>query len=104
VDLKVPIVVCDELMERVVRASAMLNLASGEITDVAYLKYDTAVKGFPWARDDYEFSSGMLSNNGKDIEFTVQVNTTTGQHSVNATELLEIKTRAAALFSGKKFT
>jgi hypothetical protein len=104
VDLKVPIVVCDELMERVVRASAMLNLASGEITDVAYLKYDTASNGFPWARDDYEFSSGMLSNNGKDIEFTVQVNTSTGQHSVNATELLEIKTRAAALFSGKKVT
>jgi hypothetical protein len=104
VDLKVPIVVCDELMERVIRASAMLNLASGEITEVEYLKYDTASKGFPWARDDYEFSSGMLSNNGKDIEFTVQVNTTTGQHSVNATELLEIKTRAAALFSGKKVT
>jgi hypothetical protein len=104
VDLKVPIVVSDELMERVIRASAQLNLASGEITDVEYRNFDTATKGFPWARDDYEFSSGMLSNNGKDIEFTVQVNKITGQHSVNATELLEIKTRAAALFSGKKVT
>ena len=42
----------------------------------------------------------MLSNNGKDVEFTVQVNQTTGQYTVSATELQEIKMRAAALFSG----
>jgi hypothetical protein len=101
VDLKVPIVLSDELEEKVIRADALLNLASGEILQVEYRKYDVAANGPPWERDDYEFSSGMLSNNGKDIEFTVQVNKSTGQHSVSATELLEVKTKAAALFSGK---
>jgi hypothetical protein len=41
-----------------------------------------------------------LSHQGKDVEFTIQVNKTTGQYSVSAGELLEIKTRAAALFLG----
>jgi hypothetical protein len=42
----------------------------------------------------------MLSHNGKDVEFRIDVNKTTGQYSVSATELLEIKLRAAALFAG----
>ena len=42
----------------------------------------------------------MLSHDGKDVEFRVDVNKTTGQYSVSATELLEIKLRAAALFAG----
>ncbi len=43
---------------------------------------------------------GTLSNNGKDVEFKVDVNKVTGQYSVSASELLEIKVRAAALFAG----
>ena len=65
-----------------------------------YVDYDADAQGFPWESEDYEFTSGVLSNNGKDVEFSVHVNKTTGQYSVSATELLEIKVRAAALFAG----
>jgi hypothetical protein len=100
VDLKVPIVITDELADAVISATAQLNLASGEIGHIQYQGYDVATKGLPWEHEDYEFSCGTLTNNGKDVEFTVQVNQTTGQYSITATELQEIKMRAAALFSG----
>ena len=99
-DLKVPITVTDELTDEVIQSTALLNLASGEIHRVEYVDYDDAALGAPWESDDYEFTSGVLSNNGKDVEFKVDVNRTTGQYSVSATELLEIKVRAAALFAG----
>ena len=41
-----------------------------------------------------------MSHKGKDVEFRVDVNKVTGQYSVSASELLEIKVRAAALFAG----
>ncbi|HLL09470.1 MAG TPA: hypothetical protein VK570_00310 [Rubrivivax sp.] len=99
-DLKVPIVVTDELSEEVITATAQLNLASGEIGGIQYQNYDLAERGAPWESEDYEFTSGTLSNDGKDVEFRVDVNRTTGQYSVSASELLEIKVRAAALFAG----
>ncbi len=98
-DLKVPITIADELTEEVVTATALLNLASGEIHRVEYRDWDGAA-GAPWESEDYEFSCGVLSNAGKDVEFRVDVNRTTGQYSVSASELLEIKVRAAALFAG----
>ncbi len=99
-DLKVPITLSDELSDEVITATALLNLASGEIGRVEYQDYDAEAQGAPWESEDYEFTSGTLSNNGKDVEFSVTVNRTTGQYSVSANELLEIKTRAAALFAG----
>ena len=99
-DLKVPIMISDELSDEVVVATGLLNLASGEIHRVEYQDYDVPARGLPWERDDYEFTSGVLSNDGKDVEFRVDVNRTTGQYSVSASELLEIKVRAAALFAG----
>lgn len=99
-DLKVPITLTDELSEEVITATALLNLASGEIVRVEYQDYDLEARGLPWENEDYEFTSGMLSNAGKDVEFSVHVNKTTGQYSVSASELLEIKVRAAALFAG----
>ena len=54
----------------------------------------------PWEGEDYEFTSGVLSNNGKDVEFKVDVNQIAGQYSVSATGFLEIKVRAAQLFAG----
>ena len=99
-DLKVPIKITDELSEEVITATALLNLASGEIHRVEYEDYDADTLGLPWESDDYEFTSGVLSNAGKDVEFKVDVNRTTGQYSVSASELLEIKVRAAALFAG----
>ncbi|MDE2369194.1 MAG: hypothetical protein KGN16_09490 [Burkholderiales bacterium] len=99
-DLKVPITITDELSEEVITATASLNLASGEIHRVEYEDWDVDARGAPWESEDYEFSSGTLSNAGKDVEFKVDVNRTTGQYSVSASELLEIKVRAAALFAG----
>jgi ribonuclease BN (tRNA processing enzyme) len=100
VDLKVPITICDELTEDVITSVGSLNLASGEIHRVEYQNYDVAANGYPFESEDYEFTSGTLSNDGKDVEFRVDVNKTTGQYSVSAAELLEIKVRAAALFAG----
>ncbi len=100
VDLKVPIKIADELSDEVINATGLLDLASGEIHRVTYEDYDVDVEGLPVDSEDYEFTSGILSNNGKDVEFGIKVNKTTGQYSVTADELLEIKTRAAALFAG----
>jgi hypothetical protein len=100
VDLKVPIRIVDELEEDVVPSSGLLDLGSGEITRVVYDRYDVEGEGLPAHRPEYEFTVGTLSNEGKDVEFKVDVNTVTGQYSVSASELLEIKVRAAALFAG----
>lgn len=99
-DLKVPITISDELSEDIVSSTGQLDLASGEIHKIEYQDYDVAAQGLPWESDDYEFTCGVLSNNGKDVEFKVDVNKVTGQYSVSASELLEIKVRAAALFAG----
>ena len=99
-DLKVKIAITDEQTEEVISSTGSLDLASGEISRVEYQDYDVISRGLPWDSNDYEFTSGMLSHNGKDVEFRVDVNKTTGQYSVSATELLEIKLRAAALFAG----
>ena len=101
-DLTVPITISDETSDDVITSTALLNLASGEIFRVEYQDYDAKADGAPWERDDYEFSSGVLSNRGRDVEFKVDVNRTTGQYSVSASELQEIKQRAAALFGGSK--
>jgi hypothetical protein len=99
-DLLVPIHIDDELFDEVITATALLNLASGEISRVEYQDYDEGVSGLPWENEEYDFSCGKLSNAGKDVEFSIQVNKTTGQYSVTASELQEIKQKAAALFSG----
>ncbi len=99
-DLHVPITISDELTEEVITGKAALNLASGEIGRIDYEDWDVEARGQPFESEDYEFTSGTLSNAGKDVEFRVDVNKVTGQYSVSASELLEIKVRAAALFAG----
>ena len=99
-DLKVKITITDEMSDEIVMSTGLLDLASGEIGRIEYQDHDVATEGLPWDSDDYEFTSGMLSHQDKDVEFRIDVNKTTGQYSVSATELLEIKLRAAALFAG----
>ncbi len=99
-DLKVPITINDELTEEVITSTGTLNLASGEIQRIEYQNYDSEARGLPFESNDYEFTSGTLSNAGKDVEFRIDVNRTSGQYSVSASELLEIKVKAAALFAG----
>ncbi|MEW6703840.1 MAG: hypothetical protein AB1430_03205 [Pseudomonadota bacterium] len=99
-DLKVPITIIDELSESIVRAKGLLDLASGEIRRVEYEDYDVEKLGLPVHDETYEFTVGSLSNAGKDVEFKIDVDMITGKYSVSASELLEIKVRAAKLFAG----
>ena len=99
-DLKVKIAISDEQSDTIIASTGLLDLASGDIDRIEYEDYDLAGRGLPWDSADYEFTSGTLSHSGKDVEFRIDVNKTTGQYSVSATELLEIKLRAAALFAG----
>lgn len=99
-DLKLPIVIHSELSDSVISATGLLDLASGEIVRVEYQDYDVRAEGLPMDHEDYEFTSGLLSHAGKDVEFSIQVDRTTGRHSVSADELLEIKLKAAKLFAG----
>ena len=99
-DLKVPITIHDELSEDVIESSGSLDLASGEIRNVQYVDYDAETLGLPAEDESYEFTSGTLSNEGKDVEFRVEVDVFSGRYSVSPNELLEIKVRAAKLFAG----
>jgi hypothetical protein len=99
-ELRVPITISVEQSDEVIEGSGQLDLASGEIHKIEYRDWDVAKRGLPWDSPDYEFTSGTLSHNGKDVEFSVEVNKTTGQFSVNANELIEIKLKAAQLFAG----
>lgn len=99
-DLKVHITLTDELADDEVTSRGLLDLASGEISRVEYDEHDAEAQGHPWEARDYQFTSGMLSHEGRDVEFKVDVNRVTGQRSVSANELLEIKVRAAKLFAG----
>lgn len=99
-ELRVPIRITDEQTDEVIEGRGLLDLASGEIHRVEYDDWDVATQGLPWDSADYEFTSGTLSHQGRDVEFSIHVNKTTGQYSVSASELLEIKLKAAQLFAG----
>jgi hypothetical protein len=99
-DLKLPITIIDELSEDEVRSQGELDLASGEIRNVRYEDdYDSAAQGVPATRKDYEFTVGVLRNGAREVEFRVEVDAVGGRYSVTPSELLELKGRAAKLFS-----
>jgi hypothetical protein len=99
VDLKLPITIFDELTETIIKSTGLLDLASGDIRDVKREDPDAEPTGLPAEQEDYEFTSGTLSNGKKEVEFRVEVNVLTGAYSVTPTELLELKGRAAKLFT-----
>ena len=99
-DLQVPIVIRDETSDDVIESTGSLDLASGDIRGVQYADYDVKSLGLPAEREDYEFTSGILSSDGKDVEFRIEVDIVSGRYSVSPSELLEIKVRAAKLFAG----
>jgi len=98
-DLKLPITIVDELSEHEVRSEGELDLTSGEIRHVRYLDPQRAAQGFPAAQQDYEFTMGILRNGAREVEFRIEVDTMRARYSVTASELLELKVRAAKLFS-----
>ena len=72
-DLKLPIQIFDELTETVIKSTGQLDLASGEIRNVQYENYDKDKLGLPAEDESYEFTSGLLTNGTKDVEFRVEV-------------------------------
>lgn len=98
-DLKLPIAISDELTEMVIKSTGNLDLASGEIRSIEYEDYDTSLSGLPAENEEYEFTSGVLSNGKKEVEFRIEVDVLTGLYSVTPSELLELKGRAAKLFT-----
>jgi len=99
-DLKLPITIIDELSEHEVRSQGELDLASGEIRNVRYLdEYDYLEQGVPATHEDYEFTVGILRNDTREVEFRIEVDALGGRYSVTPSELLELKGRAAKLFS-----
>jgi hypothetical protein len=54
----------------------------------------------PAADEQYEFTCGTLSNEGKDVEFRIDVDVMRARYFVSPSELLELKVRAAKLFAG----
>jgi hypothetical protein len=99
-NLRVPIQILDELADTVIRSTGSLDLASGEIVDVRYEADRPRLMGMPAIDEQYEFTSGVLSNDGKDVEFRIDVDVMRGQYFVSPSELLELKVRAAKLFAG----
>lgn len=98
-DLKLPITIHDEMEDEVIVAKGVLDLASGDITQVVYQDHDLEDDGFPAEREDYDFTCGTLSNGSKDVEFRIEVNVVGRSYSITPSELLELKGRAAKLFS-----
>ena len=99
-DLKLPITIIDELSEHEVRSQGELDLASGEIRNVRYEdSQDRSEQGIPATREDYEFTVGILRNGAREVEFRIEVDAVGGRYSVTPSELLELKGRAAKLFS-----
>ncbi len=98
-NLMVPISLFDELSETIIKSTGTLDLASGEIRAVEYEDHDLEADGLPADSEDYEFTSGLLSYKGKEIEFRVDVDPLSGKYSVTPSELLELKGRAAKLFT-----
>jgi hypothetical protein len=100
-DLKLPITIVDELDDDLVESTGTLDLASGDIEGVTYKTWDLATQGVPAASPDYDFTTGTLTNGKQDVEFGIVVDVARGKYAVTPTELLEIKGRAAKLFTGQ---
>lgn len=98
-DLKLPITLHDELEDGVLVSTGVLDMASGDILDVKRQMKPGEPEGLPAEREDYEFTCGILSNGKAEVEFRVEVNVITGAYSVTPSELLELKGRAAKLFT-----
>ena len=89
-DLKLPIIIHDELSESVIQSTGMLDLASGEIRNVVHENDDKGALGLPAENESYEFTSSTLSSGTKEVEFRVEVDIMSGTYSVTASDLLEL--------------
>src|SRR5258706_1874662 len=93
VDLKVPIVIHDELSERVIDSTGSLDLASGEIRNVQYADYDVAVFRPPPLGEGNGFTYGTFFKNGQDLAFYVAVDILTSRSSASGHQFVVVKNR-----------
>lgn len=100
-DKKIPIILQDELEEDVITSKAFMNLASGEISDVQYDNYDVKTKGLPAKHPEYTYTCGTMRFQDKEVEFAIDVDSSTGEYCVNPEELEELKEKAAELLAPK---
>ena len=80
-----------DAVQQIERVSAELQAT---VMDVRMLPMRHVFERFPRLVRD------LARAQGKDVEFSVEVNRTSGRFSVSANELLEIKLKAAQLFAG----
>lgn len=98
-DKKIPIILQDELEDEVITSHAFMNLASGEISDIKYENYNVKTEGLPAKNSQYTYTCGTMRFQDKEVEFVIEVDTSTGEYSVNTDELQELKEKAAELLS-----
>lgn len=98
--LKTQITISDEVGDRVIVSTGIVDLLSGEITDVRYVDYDLKADGVPAASPDYDYTSGLLVVLDKELEFAIDVDPATGAYDVNPDELEEVRAKAALLAGG----
>ena len=98
-DLQLPIVIIDELAESVIKSTATLDLASGEIRGVQYLDYDVESLGLPAEDESYEFTSACCPTPGATWSSASRWMRCRASTRSPPSELLELKGRAAKLFT-----
>lgn len=91
----VDIVIYDELAEDVIQSNAKLNLQNGCISDIKYIDYSIKEEGLPADRDDYEFTSGLLSFDKKELEFAISI--VDDEYVLSEKELSEVKEKILKL-------
>lgn len=101
---KVPIVLKDELLDDEIMSNAQMDLDTGEITSIEYIDYSLKEDGLPAANPDYTCTSGIIKFQDKEVEFAIDVDTSSGDYSINVDELEEIKEKAMKLLSKQSIT
>lgn len=95
--MRIPIFISDELTNDIIESEGLLDLDSGEVTNIKYFNYDVSTEGLPSLKKDYEFTSGILRKDDKELEFALLVKN--GSYSVSPDELEELKEKSIKLFT-----
>lgn len=95
--MRIPIFISDELTDDIIESEGQLDLDSGEVTNIKYLDYNIDKEGLPALKKDYEFTSGILRKDDKELEFALSVKN--GSYFVSPDELEELKEKSIKLFT-----
>lgn len=93
----IKILITDDIDDEEIQSHADFDLDSGSITNVEYIDYDIKLEGHPSGLSSYQYTSGLIKNEGKELEFSINVED--DEYTVSKNELKEVKEKAAKLFS-----